>query len=150
MKTSKLFSCILVALLTASSFGEQPFFNGKDFDGWTKKNGDPVGDGWEVVNGEIHRRADVKRAGDIITNRSFGDFDLSFEWKISPKGNNGIKYRVKKFGSKYKGIEYQLLDDAAFEGKVPASRQAASIYDCLLYTSPSPRDLSTSRMPSSA
>ena len=26
----------------------------------------------------------------------------------------------------------------------------ASIYDCLLYTSPSPRDLSTSRMPSSA
>ena len=24
------------------------------------------------------------------------------------------------------------------------------IYDCLLYTSPSPRDLSTSRMPSSA
>ena len=25
-----------------------------------------------------------------------------------------------------------------------------SIYDCLLYTSPSPRDLSTSRMPSSA
>ena len=27
---------------------------------------------------------------------------------------------------------------------------AASIYGCLLYTSPSPRDLSTSRMPSSA
>ena len=26
----------------------------------------------------------------------------------------------------------------------------AVIYDCLLYTSPSPRDLSTSRMPSSA
>ena len=26
----------------------------------------------------------------------------------------------------------------------------AGIYDCLLYTSPSPRDLSTSRMPSSA
>ena len=29
-------------------------------------------------------------------------------------------------------------------------RTKASIYDCLLYTSPSPRDLSTSRMPSSA
>ena len=26
----------------------------------------------------------------------------------------------------------------------------AMLYDCLLYTSPSPRDLSTSRMPSSA
>ena len=28
--------------------------------------------------------------------------------------------------------------------------QIANYYDCLLYTSPSPRDLSTSRMPSSA
>ena len=29
-------------------------------------------------------------------------------------------------------------------------REAGSILSCLLYTSPSPRDLSTSRMPSSA
>ena len=29
-------------------------------------------------------------------------------------------------------------------------RYAAKLWDCLLYTSPSPRDLSTSRMPSSA
>ena len=28
--------------------------------------------------------------------------------------------------------------------------QVAGLYNCLLYTSPSPRDLSTSRMPSSA
>ena len=31
-----------------------------------------------------------------------------------------------------------------------AALATASAYDCLLYTSPSPRDLSTSRMPSSA
>ena len=36
-------------------------------------------------------------------------------------------------------IRYQWWRDAITE-----------IYDCLLYTSPSPRDLSTSRMPSSA
>ena len=35
---------------------------------------------------------------------------------------------------------YAVLSD-------PSKRQ---LYDCLLYTSPSPRDLSTSRMPSSA
>ena len=33
---------------------------------------------------------------------------------------------------------------------VVADLSAALPYDCLLYTSPSPRDLSTSRMPSSA
>ena len=32
----------------------------------------------------------------------------------------------------------------------PPLRRFASQWDCLLYTSPSPRDLSTSRMPSSA
>ena len=31
-----------------------------------------------------------------------------------------------------------------------AERQINKLYHCLLYTSPSPRDLSTSRMPSSA
>ena len=38
------------------------------------------------------------------------------------------------FGARNKGRETQMSD----------------AYDCLLYTSPSPRDLSTSRMPSSA
>ena len=37
----------------------------------------------------------------------------------------------------------------AFHGFVP-TKVAAMTDDCLLYTSPSPRDLSTSRMPSSA
>ena len=38
-------------------------------------------------------------------------------------------------------------------GKAPvaaAARTGDQVYTCLLYTSPSPRDLSTSRMPSSA
>ena len=39
--------------------------------------------------------------------------------------------------------DFQVL---AFEGTEALSR----LYACLLYTSPSPRDLSTSRMPSSA
>ena len=41
-------------------------------------------------------------------------------------------------------IELEKSDTAS-------SRQASDLYElCLLYTSPSPRDLSTSRMPSSA
>ena len=33
---------------------------------------------------------------------------------------------------------------------VTATKKEENVQDCLLYTSPSPRDLSTSRMPSSA
>ena len=36
------------------------------------------------------------------------------------------------------------------EGKAKGARNKGNLKDCLLYTSPSPRDLSTSRMPSSA
>ena len=36
------------------------------------------------------------------------------------------------------------------EEKLDAKLDKAEFYNCLLYTSPSPRDLSTSRMPSSA
>ena len=39
---------------------------------------------------------------------------------------------------------------SAWTGKVSTQNGAYGIYPCLLYTSPSPRDLSTSRMPSSA
>ena len=36
------------------------------------------------------------------------------------------------------------------DGEIAQTRTAAAVTTCLLYTSPSPRDLSTSRMPSSA
>ena len=51
---------------------------------------------------------------------------------------------------------YQYLDGACYICHIRRNREARGdtlpddIYDCLLYTSPSPRDLSTSRMPSSA
>ena len=44
-----------------------------------------------------------------------------------------------------------LLEGAAGVGKTEVALVLAEMHDtCLLYTSPSPRDLSTSRMPSSA
>ena len=43
------------------------------------------------------------------------------------------------------------FDDAQFNGVLPSDFvEDERSYACLLYTSPSPRDLSTSRMPSSA
>jgi len=48
-------------------------------------------------------------------------------------------------------ILYEMLSGKrAFHGESSADTMSAILKDCLLYTSPSPRDLSTSRMPSSA
>ena len=49
-------------------------------------------------------------------------------------------------GKKVEELESDWLIDIPAPAPVPTT----AIYTCLLYTSPSPRDLSTSRMPSSA
>ena len=44
----------------------------------------------------------------------------------------------------------QCADGSYYVGSARGDNLDKRFYDCLLYTSPSPRDLSTSRMPSSA
>ena len=46
--------------------------------------------------------------------------------------------------------DYQPLQKLHFRYRTLTTLSKLDNYDCLLYTSPSPRDLSTSRMPSSA
>ena len=43
-----------------------------------------------------------------------------------------------------------IRDRYPVEINLPITKDEYEVYSCLLYTSPSPRDLSTSRMPSSA
>jgi hypothetical protein len=78
---------------------------------WTMLDGKPVGEGWEMVDGVIHLARRGPRVGAIMTAEEFGDFDLSFEWRISPRGNSGIKYRVRMYEGRWLGCEYQMYDD---------------------------------------
>ena len=57
-----------------------------------------------------------------------------------------ISLRPKNLAPQYKAV---AIDGREYEHDPTAFTQGL-VWDCLLYTSPSPRDLSTSRMPSSA
>ena len=64
---------------------------------------------------------------------------------------------MSKNGSNYSFWESteSILDDALSYSKIPSNladqiKICNSTYTCLLYTSPSPRDATLSRMPSSA
>lgn len=93
---------------------------------WMTQSGDPVEKGWEFdEEGSLHLNG---RGGNIITRRQFCDFELWFEFRISEKGNSGIKYRVKKYGNSLLGCEFQILDDEAFP-KLPRNHLTASLYD---------------------
>jgi hypothetical protein len=69
-----------------------------------------VPEGWSESGGVLTKSGSVE---DIISREQYGDFELSFDWKIAPGGNAGVFYRATEDGEKvyWTGPEYQLLDD---------------------------------------
>jgi hypothetical protein len=109
--------------------GWKLLFDGKSFAGWRGLGRDTVEtNNWKVEDGNIHKvnsrevpplpNGEKIDGGDLMTIDTFDNFELTFEWKILPAGNSGIKYNVSEkisttFGSGHGalGFEYQILDD---------------------------------------
>jgi len=104
-------------------------FDGKSFAAWTTLEGKPVSVGWEILDGVIHLKKEVGRSGHIVTRAEYGDFTLAFDWKIAVGGNSGLKYRVRSYGNKVLGLEYQIYDDAGAKNKVAPKNSVGSLYD---------------------
>jgi hypothetical protein len=83
---------------------------------------------WESVDNTLH----CKGGGvDLKTAEQYGDFDLRFEWKVSPGANSGVMYRVSQETDPayFTGPEYQIVDNVGHpDGKTPKT-SAASLYD---------------------
>jgi hypothetical protein len=119
-----LFLTILNTPATAQQYTD--LLHSKDLSQWMLENGGEVKSGWTLESdGSLHLAG---RGGNLLSREDFGDFDLWFEWKISAKGNSGIKYRVMQYGKSWLGPEYQIQDDAAFP-KMSAEHYTASLYD---------------------
>ncbi len=86
-----------------------------------------IGELWSLVDGVLSLdREKEGRGGFIVTKKSYGDFEMRFEFKISANGNSGVKYRTDAKGL---GLEYQILDDVLNqEGEIPTHR-SASLYE---------------------
>jgi hypothetical protein len=97
--------------------------------------------GWEYADGTMHvlpsQGKEESGGGDIVTNDMYSAFDLSFEFKLTPGANTGVKYFVTLSevtkGSAI-GLEYQVLDDALHpDAKLGRNgdRTLASLYDLI-------------------
>jgi len=125
-------------------------FDGKTFNGWRGLGRDTIPEGhWAIENGAIKKVPSGEvplqedgqplKGGDIMTIRSFENFELYLEWKISSAGNSGIKYNVSEemsisYPPKYAalGFEYQILDDEKHpDAKNGTNRTAAALYDLI-------------------
>ena len=116
--------------------GWQLLFDGQTTKGWHsfKKESFPdqgwaAQDGWLVCLG----KGGAKGGGDILSDREFNDFELTWDWKLVPKGNSGIKYFVLETRNEALGHEYQMLDDVygKEEQKLDGKHLTASFYAVL-------------------
>ncbi len=117
--------------------GWRLLFDGKTTQGWRgfRKTDFPT-ETWVVHQGCLEKTAtgtgDSHGGGDIVTEDTFSDFDLRFEWRIAPGGNSGVKYFVTEERTDPIAHEYQVLDDERHpDAKVGPHRQTAAFYDVL-------------------
>ena len=117
-------------------------FDGKTTTGWVGayKNSFPD-KGWELKDGLLKvlssNGSESTNGGDIVTQKEYAAFDLSFDFKLTNGANSGIKYFVtlseKNTGSAI-GLEYQLLDDVLHpDAKLgrDGNRTLGSLYDLI-------------------
>tara|TARA_R110002096_G_scaffold16106_49_gene55334 strand:- start:3754 stop:4434 length:681 start_codon:yes stop_codon:yes gene_type:complete len=91
--------------------GWKLLFDGEKIEGWRSYGSDmSPKQGWVVENGTLHKQADL-RGGDIMTVKTYENFEFSWEWKLLEKGNNGVKYFIIPERKATIGHEYQMIDD---------------------------------------
>ncbi len=109
----------------------QSLFDGRTIVGWHGfSTPGVIPAGWQAVDGAITRVGD---GDDLVTDKVFGNFELTLEWRIAAKGNSGILYRIDPAATvTYEsGPEMQVLDDDGHpDGKlrVTAAGSAFALY----------------------
>ncbi len=65
--------------------GFTALMNGRDFTGW--QDAASAVDHWKIENGELINDG---KGADLVTVKSYRNFELMLEWKIPPKGDSGV------------------------------------------------------------
>lgn len=113
--------------------GWRLLFDGESMNGWRvfKKQ---ENNSWEISEGTLHCKpfndnGENKRA-DLVTEEQFENFELRFEWKITPQANTGVMYHVtEELAETYMtGPEFQIVDDEGYPGEMVDTQKTGSVY----------------------
>ena len=128
--------------------GWTSLFDGRTLNGWRGLGYATVPPQWTVENGVIRKvftgngakQADGQplEGADLLTKKTYGDFEFAWEWKVTPGANSGVKYNVsEKLSTSMppthaaKGFEYQMLDDDRHPDGKLATHRAGALYDLI-------------------
>ena len=72
---------------------------------------DTISPQWTIVDGILTK---TRPGDDIVTREKYANFELAFDWKLSPGGNAGVFIRGDETQSKiyWSAVEFQLADDS--------------------------------------
>ncbi len=90
-------------------YGFKILFDGTNLDQWIGNKVDYV-----VENGLLTLHPENKDGGNLYTKKEYSDFELRFEFNLTPGANNGVGIRAPLIGdAAYAGMEIQILDNEA-------------------------------------
>ena len=113
-----------VKKVAANKGGWISLFDGKSLKGWHGFNKKGTVKNWTIVNGSLVclGAAQGDTGGDIVTDKSYANFELTWQWKIDKGSNSGVLYHVvedPKYPATYEtGPEYQIIDDEGWPDKL--------------------------------
>ncbi len=104
-------------------------FDGKSTDALRGYNAQTLPEGWKVEDGTLHVLPG-KAHSDLITKEKYENFELVYEWKVSPGGNSGVIYKLleTKGLSWHTGFEMQILDDSLHKDGHNGTTSAGALY----------------------
>jgi len=120
-------------------------FDGKSLKGWVMINPKGKGYGVKTITENNQSFPVIYCAkgggGNLLSEESYGDFVLRFEFQLKPGSNNGLAIRVpQKAGSlAYIGNELQILDEIGYEQKHNATLRPEQYHGSLYGVAPAKR-----------
>lgn len=126
----------LAACSSAESSEWETLFDGSDLNAWkTYNNGAPSSE-WSIKDDVLtFKPAENREAwnSNIITKKSYHNFELELEWNVSKGGNSGVFWSVDEIanvGQAYEsGPEIQILDNERHSDRQFPTHRAGSLYD---------------------
>lgn len=97
---------------------------------------------WERTDGALHALAPRTAFHDLRSAREFGDFEFTWEFKLAPGANSGVKYLLYKIDewsrpgaagtqARARGFEFQLIDPAADDARKDPTHVTGALYGIL-------------------
>lgn len=141
MKYIMSFFCLLISCtsyagennLSSQEIAEgwKLLFDGKDLSQWRNFNKNDIDEKWVVDDEAMHLTG--AGGGDILTKKSYKNFELLIDWKISVAGNSGIFILADEIGNQIysHAPEIQILDNDRHSDNKVDSHLSGSLYDMI-------------------